>query len=297
MQFGNSLVNGSKLKRSRQKLAVILVAYDWERTIYSLGALDLLCNRLKVSEKIIIWNSSNTKTGSLELITDNWKLIHGSNKHYEFSGWQEGINYLSSHLHEYRYFIFANDTIARRNSDTRKSNFLCALEPIIVGNKDYEAIGLVHQSPTGISVLTIGELHVRRWMCTGCFALNGSLLAKLGFKIDNSDLSTQYLSTIGNENLLNEKASIPLKLHIEYWLSDQENGWHGAIAKPWNTRDLSVLRMKTLMILNELVLSSNIYSLGAKCYDPTKPSLNPPASTVVSGIKKSLKAFVRFFKG
>jgi hypothetical protein len=280
----------------RQKLAVVLVAYDWERTIYTLGALDLLCNRLKVSERIIIWNNSKSKIGSLDLYADDWKVLHGSNKHYEFSGWQEGINYLSSQLHQFKYIIFANDTIARRNSDTRKSNFLYALEPIIVGNKEYEAIGLVHQSPTGISLLKIGEHRVGKWMCTGCFAINGSLLAKLGYRIDNSEISKQYLSANGNESLLNEKASTALKTHIEYWLSNQENGWHGAIAKPWDSRDLSVLRMKTLMIINELVLSSCIHSLGAKCFDPTMSSLNSSTIFVVARIKEALKALYRFLR-
>ena len=249
--------------------AIIVVGYDLGRSIYSLGAFGLLADSLGIQERILVWNGDQKCLSSLSLYATSWSLIPGSNLNHEFSGWQEGLAFLSRSLNNYRYILFANDTFARSDSDARKFLLLPSLALAISSSRHYDGVGLIHHCPAlGLSG-DLGQYHVVNWICTGCFALSGSVLCRLMGVVDYSSVCSAYISDSDEDIILNDKASEPLRKYISWWLADAANGWYKAIPCPRTADEISFLRKKSLMILDEMMLSIKIKEVGGDLHDPS----------------------------
>jgi hypothetical protein len=248
--------------------AIIVVGYDLGRTIYSLGAFGLLADSLGIQERVLVWNGDQECQTSFSLFAASWSLHLGSNLNHEFSGWQEGLAFLSKTLNDYRYVLFANDTFARHDSDARKFLLLPKLALAITSSRLYDGVGLVHDHSTlGLSG-DLGQYHVANWICTGCFALSGSVLCRLMGVVDYSSVCSEYISDSDDDIILNNKASKALQEYIDWWLADAVNGWYRAIARPRTADEISFLRKKSLMILDEMMLSIKIKEVGGDLHDP-----------------------------
>lgn len=248
--------------------AIILVGYDLNRTLYALGSYDLFASHIGPRHKVLVWNGSPSSIAHLAPNATSWYLVSGSNKNHEFSGWQEGLAVLSESSDVYRYIIFANDTIAREDSPTRRAHLLQRLARTITDRRLYDAVGLIHDSPRLGVGNDLGPHPIQNWLCTGCFAISGLLLSKLGGIIDYSMYCSEFTAINNEPTLLNNNTSLALKAHIEDWLSNVEHGWNKAIPKPWSSSEITYLRKKTLMILNEMMLSIKIRQAGAELYEP-----------------------------
>jgi hypothetical protein len=248
--------------------ALILVGFDLGRTIYSLGAFGVLADSLGIHERALVWNGDQNRQSDFSPFATSWALHAGSNLNHEFSGWQEGLAFLSRPLNDYRYIIFANDTFSRPDSDARKFSLLPKLALAITSSRLYDGIGLIHHHHAlGLSG-DLGQHHVANWICTGCFALSGSVLCRLKGVVDYSSVCLEYIADADEDIILNNKASKPLREYIDWWLADAANGWYGAISRPRMAEEISFLRKKSLMILDEMMLSIKIREAGGDLYDP-----------------------------
>jgi hypothetical protein len=248
--------------------AIILVGYDLEQTIYALGAYDLLANMAFFKEKILVWNGSKCLYHHITSIGSSWAVVSGSNINHEFSGWQEGISALSEDTSNYNYIVFANDTVARSDSPPRKAYLLPRLALYLKLSKAYDVVGLIHDSPWLGQQNDLGPHKITSWICTGCFAISGAFLARLGAIVDNSIECSKYLSVCTAELLLSENTSAAFRQHIDDWLSNPSNGWNKAVPKPWPECEYQKLQKKALMLLNEMMLSVKIRDLGGILYEP-----------------------------
>ena len=254
--------------------AIILVGYNLFDTVYTLGVLDALFEEIDFSEKVLIWNNANDHLSSLLPTHSTWSLIRGTNVHHEFSGWQEGLEKLQHNPSTFRYIVFANDTIASPRSDTRKSGLLKEIKRILACKSLNGAVGLLHHSAVSKHGIELDDTVITEWMCTGCFALTGSLIGRLQNRIDYS-LASKSLIAQQEDLIVTHEASGTLSAHIENWLTNNVSGWYAARPYPLSDEDLIVLRNKALMVINEIVLSSKIKRTGATFYDPTRQSLKP----------------------
>lgn len=249
--------------------AIIVVGYDLNRTIYSIGAFGLLADSLGIQERVLVWNGDQKYQFNLSSYATSWTLIPGSNLNHEFSGWQEGLDFLSKSLQNYRYVIFANDTFARPDSDARKFLLLPKLTLAITSSRLHDAVGLIHHHPTLRLSGDLGKYNVVNWICTGCFALSGSVLCRLRGVVDYSSVCLAYISDSDEDIILNNKASKALREYIDLWLADAANGWYNAIPRPRTTDEISLLRKKSLMILDEMMLSIKVKEVGGNLHDPS----------------------------
>ena len=250
------------------RLALILVGYSPKDTIYSLGTINLLAEILNIEHKVLVWNNHVVPSDIDGLVSNDWSVQPGTNKNHEFSGWQEGLAILPNTSSYYDFVIFANDSLARFSSDTRRSSLVSSLAQAIERGAQSTALGLIHYPSNQSGYLEIQGVRISSWLCTGCFALPGKYIDKLSQEIDNSSAINLYISRTGNK-FLSDACPLITKLHIYRWLTNVENGWHGAMPLPHSEQDLALLRDKATMILNELSLSARLAQEGFLFYDPT----------------------------
>lgn len=270
-----------RCKQESLRLALILVGYSPKDTVYSLGTINLLAEILDIEHKVLVWNNHVVPSDIDALVHNDWSVQPGTNKNHEFSGWQEGLAILPNTSSYYDFVIFANDSLARFSSDTRRSRLVSSLAQAIERGAQAIAIGLIHYPSNQSGYLEIQGIRISSWLCTGFFALPGKYIDKLNQEIDNSSAIKPYISPTGN-NFLSDTCPVITKLYIHRWLTDVENGWYGAMPLPHSEQDLALLRDKAKMILNELSLSARLAQAGFLFYDPTVREISLKSNFFVS---------------
>lgn len=196
---------------------------------------------------IIVDNRKKKQVAGRKL--EKWWTISGSNSFAEFSGYQEGLEWLISFKSFTRrsIVIFANDTIASHRS------FICGSIEVIAQQilSQQEGISGFVES-RGWKGFSIGNMAFDKWISTFFFSATFDDLIKLNFKIKDSIVNSLVMRQ-DSGLIFSPVVSTELQQHIIKWLTTPGQ-WHGA--KPLQDWDKELLHLKTACILSEKLLSA-----------------------------------------
>lgn len=263
----------------------LLTAYNFNHSLVTIGLLEALGSEINLSQKIIVANTRTCYDDLRRYGLQDWRIAHGSNKHHEFSAWQEGLDHITKPFNKLSYCIFANDTLGRPRGHLG-SREIRELEKALKKQYSNAAIGVVHQSPAEFSDMQILKYSANNWISTGIFALTGTALANLNGRVNYfSDL--QHLVDWDNQSdsVFSSSIDPSLRSHIEHWL--YYGGWNKANGPPSTQKELHIIRMKSMMILCEHYLSAQLRSNNIRIIN-----INPHAKPS-SLLQRSLRYFTK----
>jgi len=269
---------------------LILTAYCVRDAINAIVSCNILSKLLKIRTKILVLNSHISTGVNSGISVDDWIIIMGSNKNFEFSGWQEGINYLHQHNISHRGILFANDTIGRHHKDSHLAQ--CNLNELMHRWSTCHGpqfIGIQHFSQ---QPLELGGYDVTHWICTMIFGLTSEALKRMDYKVDHMEYAASMCSEkMDGHSILNHSAPSSIKAYIEDWLLN--GGWHGSKRPPLSAHDQQRLQHKARCIICEKMLTvkarqNSISIIGVKDLGPAQARRNV-LSPVVE-YTKTLKA-------
>jgi hypothetical protein len=155
-------------------------------------------------------NSDITTEASSGISIDGWTVIMGSNKNFEFSAWQEGINYLYQHNISHRGILFANDTIGRHHKGSHFAQ--CNLNELMrrwSTCHGAQFIGIQHFSP---QPLDLDGHDVTQWICTMIFGLTSEALKRIDYKVDHIEYAARMCSEkVDGFSILNQNTPSSIK--------------------------------------------------------------------------------------
>ncbi len=233
-------------------LIVLFLQYDTEKYPGSLLYLEKYLKTIRqhsVNKIVIIDNKK--EEDSLEII-DNCKVkIGGDNSHWEFSGWNKGLELIKTMKLSYDAILFVNDSFQNPAfiSPTRiicdESISRCIGEKALLGAR----------GGSGKDLFFIGTYNLYTWVRTHCFMMEKSVIKivkdLITFHRPFIDMAT--LSKVEPPYFSDTQAiSNNLKNKIINWL--YEGGtWHSAFKFE---DDPELFKMKSLAYLNELGLTA-----------------------------------------
>ena len=260
------------MKRQDSIDTLILCAYSGTDAINAISSCNIISKLLKIRSKILVMNSNITIEASSGISIDGWTVIMGSNKNFEFSAWQEGINYLCQQNISHRGILFANDTIGRHHKGSHLAqcnlNELMRRWSICHGA---QFIGIQHFSP---QPLDLDGHDVTQWICTMIFGLTSEALKRIDYKVDHIEYAALMCSEkVDGFSILNQNTPPSIKAYIEDWLLN--GGWHGSTQPPLSANDQRRLQHKARCILCEKMLTvkakqKNISIIGVKDLEPAQ---------------------------
>jgi hypothetical protein len=238
---------------------VILVTYKPKEGVAAIATVNIIASLLGASAKVLVLNSDIRAHLEREISLDSWSIVEGSNKHHEFSGWQEGIGYLRERNVPFSGVLFANDTVGRHDRNSHLAR--CNLAELVLkwrNARSKQMIGIQHSVDHSMPL----EGHdMSRWICTMAFCLSRKALESLEFQVDfSADAERMVSKAQDGISLLNDSTPTELKAHIEQWLLD--GGWHGSKPPPLSPVDQQVLQSKARSIVAEKLLSSRVKQTG-----------------------------------
>jgi hypothetical protein len=233
-----------------RRFFVVLVGYTLSKSERATN----LCNRLGLilrlqgykMEKIFIDNSSSKEFSP----SYGWETVLGSNSFAEFSGYQEGLNYIRETytLAATDVCLFVNDTI----NSHRKFSILREfhLARMLISLPKYSFGGYIESC--GWTGFSIRSRSIPEWISTYTFALDAQSLSKLDYRIEHRELFESIeIDSLSHRMSSSYSVSEPLRHHILKWLSED---WYNA--KPISLWDSEKLKLKIACILNEKFLSA-----------------------------------------
>jgi hypothetical protein len=260
----------AKTKSNKPKNFIILVCYYQKYLDDALLALNKMFKTFD-DETIIVIVKNNTEidTSNIQQTCFTHHVIEGSNTSWEFSAWDEGIDYLKKkYCLNDSLMVFVNDTFCKHRVFTSidmklfKQGFSQAKsnENLIAGEFN-----------TTAKQFTILEQPLNGWLSSYLFAIKGNALSKI-LPLTKSQVMYKDIPLIDFEqrtiNLSN--CSDNFSAHIEQWLFPKKpsSGWYKSGSSSTN-QDL--MKNKLLAILNEKLLAYTAQKNGLILYDVYKP--------------------------
>jgi len=188
---------------------------------------------------------------------ENGAGLYSDNRLYEFSAWQDGLDYaLSNRTQSTKIdgFIFANDTFCHHRDFGFLERFLfsrCStrafksITPLISGecssfNKDF----------------VFNKINMREWISTYLFSINSSLMELLGYSLvkDGEKVELLLSNSINPENFFSPDLDPSLRFHLNKWIFGADGTWRnfGKIS----SENYSKYHGKARSILYEKLLSA-----------------------------------------
>jgi hypothetical protein len=250
-------------KENVAPFAVILVAYDVDRTRAALRFCDVALRGLNVVHRVLVDNHPH-EIGSLYAQSEasGWRVVHGSNTEHEFSGWQEGLDTLLAHADDALHVVFMNDTVASHRFFSRGR--MRALRRSLAAMKPGSArlVGFTHPAN---GVFSVDGKAFQRWVSTYCFALSPRALQALGRRIFEPGAADHYiLGGVVEERFLSERLSHALHMYFRWYLF--RGGWYGSA--PLDAASAPRLVSKARCMLLEHLLTVRCEQLGIEIVDP-----------------------------
>jgi hypothetical protein len=235
--------------------SIIAVLYDLENSLITIGKLDLFASHNGISEKIAVFNNPAVYARIKDLIPLGWKSIQGSNSAHEFSGYQEGVNSLSSDLRRYGCIVLANDTISRPNGHLGTEQ-LNKLQAFVRNWRKAVACGLIHYASPGNKNMMIYSKLATPWISTGLFLLSGKALWLLSGQINYvEEIEALIEKSTSSQRIFTRSTDLALSDHVTSWLCEgYAGGWNKTSTLEPSSK-LPILRTKAKMILCESYLS------------------------------------------
>lgn len=210
---------------------------------------------------IVIDNSPNATESRL----NNQIHISGSNKNWEFGGWQEGIETAKSELdiENITGVIFCNDTFCTHRKfeilDQLYFSFLCLVSRFLPLKLAVAEISTLSET------LTVEKRTSNKWLASYLIFLNKSALNAIDWRVqlDNYD---NYISS-NTHTIFSTVVDTGLADYITSWLTDtnSENRWYNA--QRITEKNVNFMKLKGLQILQEKYLHAIMCEKGITILD------------------------------
>lgn len=246
----------------RGSFALVLVGYNKGDLCDALDFINLLFYDFSVVSKVLVLNDpSLIKDVDVIKRMGEWVPILGTNELHEFSGWQDGIDYIASKYCIDFPIVFVNDTVNthRYFSFFRKKAFLKSF----ASNSD-SFLGFTSRMAKSNNFILDGvEMHL--WVSTYMFCLSPNILFALDYKL--YDIQEINLFVLGGDDesvFFSSLLSEELRSHLQKWLFG--GGWYKS--QKLTIDNSFFFEKKAKCILAEKLLSAKVNSNGFSVFDP-----------------------------
>ncbi|MBU3005738.1 hypothetical protein [Paraglaciecola arctica] len=241
-------------------LVAIIACYYPDYFEESLKKLKLLLMSIDKNHSILIVNNSEC-----QFVSEGTNLIKGSNVFWEFSAWDEGVEYFKIHNIDVSEstFIFLNDTFCAHRIFSFLDLYLFKKSIQKVMSRKYDFAGEVNSFGETFSVK---KNCADKWISTYFFAIRASKLELIGkfckFSPQDSKLEVDFKS----RKIHIAECSTNLIEHLEKWFfpKTKQLGWYKNDSKVNND---TLIKLKLTAILNEKLLSIVALSQNLKLVD------------------------------
>lgn len=248
---------------------VVLVGYRAADTRAALGLCHRLFGPAREGRRLLVLNREGLAP-EVQPQAAGWQLVAGSNRHAEFSGWQEGLDLLAGSLGNKAAVVFVNDSVSthRHFTSARGHAFLRTLEATVgrelVGFQDRPERSTISVRPDADLELTIADMTLFAWTSTYCFALTSEALQTLQCLLYDSAQVEACVPGGVDEATFFSRLSPHLAEHLRGWLF--AGGWYGG--GRLTSENMVRLQMKARSIAAELLLSARCRTVGIRALDP-----------------------------
>lgn len=223
---------------------IILVSYYKDFLAKSINELKHIANHPGATVNFVVVN--NNKNNTLDLHLDNTiDLIQGDNSSWEFSAWDQGVDYITKKytVNQTDVFIFANDTFCHHRFYNLLTRIVFKKSIRLVRNNSKVVVGDICQSK---DTLEIYNKSGNKWISTYIFSMQYGPLKSLpsfcNFK-HNSEIK------LVEQKICSSHINFKLKEHLESWFFSG-SGWYAS-----GEATESLIAKKIEAILNEKLLS------------------------------------------
>ena len=233
-------------------LAVLYLSYsdkkDWNMDRPA-KELKKIVQRIKTNTYIVYINNAIQKPAPAKKISQNEHIISGDNKHWEFSGWQKGINFLKQQKLKYDVLLLANDTFLDDSFLHRRlinnAAVSCAIKHnAMIGSRNRLPI---NSQVLGASMCPYARTHI--FLMAKVIADNLLSFVRLGFGQQERFFSREYTSP---KQFFRKDAPITNELK-EYIFNYLTKNWKRKV--PYTKEYYKFYKDKAMAILNSMMLS------------------------------------------
>lgn len=219
----------------------VLVSYYDDYYDKALGELKKICADVDKNYVIVVVNNNHNKMINNECNVD---VIGGSNQSWEFSAWDEGVEYLNANykVNSFDMCIFANDTFCHHRYYNHLSQKIFSYQlRKAKGNSKLLVGDICHTQ----DMLSIDGYMGDSWVSTYIF---GTQLANI--KNVGGFCSNHHEIVFEHPKIKIKRANEAMERHLSNWLLSSNGGWY----KSGDVSENIVIK-KTEAILNEKLLS------------------------------------------
>jgi hypothetical protein len=239
------------------KVYGIITCYYEQYKTDSVSSFYKMLRRVSKNSVLIIVNNSNLAPYKLSCSSDNIIEIQGMNNAWEFSAWDESINFIKQNynLKKSDTFIFANDTFCKHRWFGKYQNILFTLAFIKLRLMPFSKRIVGERCSFSSTYNVFGE-EINSWLSTYLFGMNYRVLEKtLPFVKVNKANSKDYFE-LSEKDILVKNSSPKFQQHINKWIFPEkgEHGWYKSKSGA-SSINPEILEMKLIAIFNEKHLS------------------------------------------
>jgi hypothetical protein len=192
-------------------------------------------------------------------------LIGGDNSSWEFSGWDRGIQFIGTEIGRFDFVHFATDAFEQFDAEFPAWVNVSMLEalrfgPAVAGHIDF------YNEPASL----FGQA-MEYWIRSSFFFLRPSEVEALGSLVSVQDRSGLFTGDPSHPFREDSPVSSKLAGYLRDWLTGEGLGqgvqWHSRFEL--NADTLAHFEAKAVAILNELLLSRRLQSIGCWMADVT----------------------------
>lgn len=238
------------MKPKAFKVIAIFVSYYPSYLESCLPKLKKLLKHLTLNSQILIVNNNNKPINNID---SSITIIQGSNRDWEFSAWDEGVEYLTqnyTHIEE-STIIFLNDTFYSHRVFTEIDYLLFKKSVKKIVARKYDFAGEFNSFGESFEVLGVKS---KGWISTYLFCCNGGKLKEIMpfCKVD-SNFTEEIKCDQSAQKLVLKNCSENLVSHLESWFfpKNPKLGWY---KNPSNKENSDLVKKKVIAILNEKLL-------------------------------------------
>jgi len=245
------------------KICLIAVIYN-ESYLCSLSKLYESLTK-HIDSAVIVNNSNLIKTQTIKNYFPQSCIIQGTNNCFDFSGYQEGLDFSRSHFKEMNWYLFVNDSVMEHRVFTN-SRLKSFLRVMLEKPENPSYLGFTDKVETS-SEFFIDNLVCSEWVSTYMFAMNPSALTLINWKIYDKEFTeaSVWITETSELSFSSRRVSFKLIEHIQDWLFNGK--WYRSHEEGI---EKTLFLTKTRCILSEKLLSAKANNIGIKVIDPLR---------------------------
>ena len=234
---------------------LILVGYRLDDTVAAMRFCEHAFVGSWVGRFILVVNRPELEELLAGRIGTRWEIVRGSNELAEFSGWQEGLDYLGTDSDR---VIFLNDTVTTHRLLTigRKLSMVKAFQTAsgasIVGKMDFTK-----------GFFELAGLQLGSWISTFCFMLTSAALRRMNYRLYDPESTDSCVPGGLLEDRFFANMSPDLERHLRHLLF--EGGWYAS--EPLSSSNNQRMKFKARCVVAEKTLSARCFRLQVTVID------------------------------